>query len=415
MLSRREFLLETLKKSSLLAVGAAAPTFLVNTARAAAVGKDNILVVIELTGGNDGLNTVIPYADDLYHKARPTLRFRKEQVLRIDDAIGLHPGLNGIQQFIQQGWVGVVQGVGYPNPDRSHFESMDIWHSADHTRKTPTGWMARSSAELQIQHGGVPAMQVGPEKLPLALRGSQTSVASLNHKLPFKLRVGGVDAEEIAARKKLLVDLSKAPQPGEDQGILQFVQKTELQTYTAIEQLQEILKNLAPDGNFPNQKLTQKMQIVAQLIQRGLGTRLFYLALDGFDTHSEQGPAHQNLMQDLGQAIATLFYTLQSTGHDKRVIVMTYSEFGRRVQENGSKGTDHGAGSSMFVIGPAVKGGAVGKHPSLSDLDAGDLKHHTDFRRVYATLLDQWLNCDSKTLLLGFAAYSKTVLGDESP
>jgi uncharacterized protein (DUF1501 family) len=401
MLSRREFVTRTLKASSLLAVGAVAPNFLINTARAAAVGKDNVLVVIELTGGNDGLNTVIPYADDLYHKARPTLRYRKEEVIRIDDEIGIHPGLNGMQQLVQQKNVAVVQGVGYPNPDRSHFESMDIWHSADPTRKTPSGWMARSAADLQIQHGGVPAMQVGPEKLPLALRGAPTSVASFNNKQPFKLRVGGVDAEEIAARKKLLVDLAKAPQPGDDQGVLQFVQKSQLQTYTAIEQLQEILKNLPPDGNFPNQKLTQKMQIVAQLIQRGLGTRLFYLALDGFDTHSEQKPAHQNLMQDLGQAIATLFFTLQATGHDKRVLVMTYSEFGRRVQENGSKGTDHGAGSSMFVVGPAVKGGAVGKHPSLSDLDAGDLKHHTDFRRVYATLLDQWLGCDSKALLLG--------------
>jgi len=225
MLSRREFLLETLRKSSLLAAGAVAPTFLVNAARAAAVGKDNVLVVIEMTGGNDGLNTVIPYADDLYHKARPTLRYPKEQVLRINDEIGLHPGLNAIQPFIQNGWVAAVQGIGYPNPDRSHFESMDIWHSADHTRKTPTGWMARSAADLQIQHGGVPAMQVGPEKLPLALRGAQTSVASLNHKQPFKLRVGGVDAEEIATRKKLLVELSKAARPGEDQGVLQFVQR----------------------------------------------------------------------------------------------------------------------------------------------------------------------------------------------
>ena len=399
MFNRRRFLTDSLKSASLLSLGTLVPQFIANTARAAAPGKDNILVVIEMTGGNDGLNMVIPYADELYHKYRPTLRFRKDQVIKVNDEIGLHPGLQGLQQLLTNGNLAVVQGVGYPNPDRSHFESMDVWHSADHTRKTKTGWMARTAVELQGQSGGVPGMQVGPEKLPLALRGAPTSVASLNHKQPLNIKLGGNDDDERTARKKLLADLARAPGTPDGPGMLQFVQKSQLQTYSTVEQLQEILKGVSANGGFQGQNLLQKMELIAQLIQRSLGTRLFYLAIDGFDTHSDQGPAHQRLFTEVGQAIALLFNYLQASGHDKRVAVMTYSEFGRRVQENGSKGTDHGAGSCLFVAGPGIKGGAVGKHPSLSDLDTGDLKYHTDFRRVYAALLDNWLGCDSKAIL----------------
>jgi uncharacterized protein (DUF1501 family) len=401
MLNRRRFLSRSLQGASLLSLGTVVPQFIANTARAATPGKDNILVVLEMTGGNDGLNMVIPYADELYPKLRPTLRFRKDQVLKVDDEIGLHPGLQGMQQLLQNGNLACVQGVGYPNPDRSHFESMDVWHSADHTRKTATGWMARSAIELQAQSGGVPGMQIGPEKLPLALRGAPTSVASLNQKQPLNIKLGGTDDDEKATRKKLLADLSKAPGASDGPGMLQFVQRSQLQTYSTVEKLQEILKNVSSNGGFEGQNLLQKMELIAQLIQRGLGTRLFYLAIDGFDTHSEQAPAHQRLFEQVGQGIQLLFNYLQGSGHDKRVIVMTYSEFGRRCQENGSKGTDHGAGSCLFVAGPGVKGGPVGKHPSLSDLDAGDLKYHTDFRQVYATLLDGWLGCDSKAILAG--------------
>ncbi len=399
MFNRRRFLTKTLQGASLLSVGTLVPRFIADTARAAAPGKDNILVVLEMTGGNNGLNMVIPYADELYAKYRNTLRQRKEQVLKVNDEIGLHPSLVGMQQLLQSGNLAVVQGVGYPNPDRSHFESMDVWHSADHTRKLRTGWMARSAVELQAQTGGVPGMQIGPEKLPLALRGAPTSVASLNQKQPLNIKLGGDDDTDKKVRKQLLADLAKAPGKTDGPGMLQFVQRSELQTYSTVEQLQEILKGIQANGGFQGQSLFQKMELIAQLIQRGLGTRLFYLAIDGFDTHSDQAPAHQRLFTEVSQGIQLLFNYLQGSGHDKRVIVMTYSEFGRRVQENGSRGTDHGAGSCLFVAGRSVKGGAVGKHPSLSDLDQGDLKYHTDFRQVYATLLDGWLGCDSKAIL----------------
>ncbi len=400
MLTRRQMLTRTLKGSSLFALGTAVPQFVFNTARAAETGKDTILVVLEMTGGNDGLNTVIPYADDLYHKARNTLRLTKDQVVKVDDHIGLNPAMRSFDQLLQKQSLAVVQGVGYPNPDRSHFESMDKWQSAEVGRKlSGTGWLARGASDLQDQRGSVPIMQVGAEKLPLALQGAPSGVVTINTQQPFKLNMGPGNEQQHKARKQLMLDL--ASEVGAKDSLFQFVQRRQLQTYANLGLLQEVLRNFTPDGRFAGTPLGQKLEMAARLIEKGFGTRVFYLAIDGFDTHSGQAPVHAQLLQQIADAVTGFFTALQASGHDKRVLLMTFSEFGRRVQENGSGGTDHGAGSCLLVAGPGVKGGAVGKHPSLSDLDAGDLKHHTDFRRVYATLLDKWLGCDSFGILGG--------------
>jgi uncharacterized protein (DUF1501 family) len=386
---RRDFL----KTSALLGFGATVPGFLARTARAAQVGKDTILVVVELTGGNDGLNTVIPYADDLYHKARPTLRQTKDKVIKLDDHVGLHPGLGGLRPMIDAGHLSVVQGVGYPNPDRSHFESMDVWQSGDPKRITTTGWLGRAVAAAKDGTGGIPILHVGPGKLPLAAVGAGGAGAvSLGDQNSFRLEVGKGDE---SARRKLVEDLSTG---GNGDDLDAFVRRRQLQTLTAVETLRDMLEGPNAVRGFGG-GLNQKLQLIAGLIARGFGTRIFYVALDGFDTHAGQGPAHQQLMTQLGDAVGNFFRQLTETKHAERVRLMTFSEFGRRVQENDSRGTDHGAGSCLFVAGPSVKGGVVGKHPSLSDLDAGDLKFHTDFRRVYATLLDGWLGCDSKSVL----------------
>jgi uncharacterized protein (DUF1501 family) len=405
MLNRRRFLTRTLQSSSLLALGPAVPGFLARTAAAAEPGRDNVLVVVEMTGGNDGLNTVIPYADDLYHKNRPTLRYTKEQVVRVDDHVGLHPSLRPLQTLLQNGKLAVVQGVGYPNPDRSHFESMDIWQSADPKRKTGNGWLGRAVPELK-NLPDLPMIHVGPNRLPLALQGADGAAISLNDKVPYRLELGGGSPQRHAARRKVLEDIAK---PGEasDNSLLDFVQRRQVRTLATIDRLQEVLKDQraggfqGADGGFYNGALAKKLQLVAHLIEKGFGTRVFYVTIDGFDTHSEQQQTHANLMNQLAEGITTFFGTLEKSGHAKRVRLMTFSEFGRRVKENGSKGTDHGAGSCLFVAGPGLKAGAVGAHPSLSDLDSGDLKYHTDFRGVYATLLDGWLGCDSKAVLGG--------------
>ncbi len=402
MFTRRQFLTRALRGSSLVALGSVVPQFVARTAKAAPPGKDTILVVIELTGGNDGLNTVIPYADDNYHKARPTLRFGKEQVVKVNDVIGLHPGLRPLDALLQKGELAIVQGVGYPNPDRSHFESMDVWQSGDPKRKTRSGWIARGAPDLSDKRGNVPIMQVGQKDLPLALQGAPGAVVSINDQRAYRLDLGPGDAAHLKARRKLLEEVAKPDEGGD--GLLQFVRRRQAQTYTTLDQIQEVLRGPGEPGQFNGGgNLASKLQLVARLIDKGFGTRVFYVNLDGFDTHSNQAATHQQLLQELADSLFGFFETLRGKGHDKRVLAMTFSEFGRRVGENGSKGTDHGSGSCLFVAGPGVKGGPVNKHPGLKneDLDSGDVKYTTDFRRVYATLLDRWLGCDSNVVLGG--------------
>jgi uncharacterized protein (DUF1501 family) len=401
MLSRREFL----KRSSLIATTPFVPGFIERTARAAEPGKDSILVVLEMTGGNDGLNTVIPYHDPEYYKLRPTLAFQPNQVIKINDELGLHPAFQQIgQQLLQQSKLAVVQGVGYPNPDRSHFESMDRWQAGEVTAKVSgTGWLAKSVPDLaKGKGGGVPVMHVGSDKLPLACRGTTQGVFTINQEQPFELKLGMAGSVEEMARKKLLADVAAVGPDEKGDDLLPFVQRRHLQTYTSVEKLKAILKDQARDAarsGFGPGSLYTKLDLVGRLIEQGFGTRVFYVSIDGFDTHSGQAAAQQGLFQQIDQAVAGLFQRLQRTGDDARTLLMTFSEFGRRVAENGSKGTDHGSGSNLFVVGPGVKAGPCGRHPSLTDLVDGDLKYHTDFRRVYATLLERWLNVDSKMVL----------------
>ncbi|VTS02279.1 Uncharacterized protein OS=Singulisphaera acidiphila (strain ATCC BAA-1392 / DSM 18658 / VKM B-2454 / MOB10) GN=Sinac_7508 PE=4 SV=1: DUF1501 [Gemmata massiliana] len=412
MSTRRDFLKTTLGTSSLLAVGGVVPEFLASTARAAEKEdkkKDTVLVVIELTGGNDGLNTVAPYGDDLYHKARPTLAFGKKEVQKLDDYHGLHPRMNELKRLYDEKRLAVLQGVGYPNPDRSHFESMDIWQLADPKRGHTSGWLARSIPGMSIKDAGVPGMYLGNERLPVAMQGADGGVISLADRASFKLQLTGNQAN----RKALIEDLNGEKDTGKAD-LAAFVRKRQLQTYTSLKKIDDALREAGGSGQgrtneFVGGRVVQrdpddlntlggKLGLVGRLIQKGLGTRLYYVQLGGFDTHSGQAEMHGKLLGELSSAIGNFFNGLQAE-HSERVAVMTYSEFGRRVKENGSRGTDHGSGSCMFLAGSQVVGGLVGKHPSLSDLTDGDIKYHTDFRRVYATLLDDWLEVDSRGVL----------------
>lgn len=408
MANRRDFLKSALGASSLMAVGGVVPEFLANTASAADKAdkkKDTVLVVVELTGGNDGLNTVAPYGDDLYQKARPTLAFTKKEVLRLDDYHGLHPRMNGFKQLYDAKQLAVIQGVGYPNPDRSHFESMDIWQLADPKRATTGGWLARAIPGMTVRDAGVPGMYLGDERLPVAMQGADGGVISLADRASFRLQLNGNQT----GRKSLIESLNTGKDEGAD--LTAFVRKRQLQTYTSLQMIEEALQGTGGGSQrqeFVNgrvvfrdgddlQSLGGKLSLIARLIQKGLGTRLYYAQLGGFDTHSRQADNHAELLGNVSNSIQNMLAQLGE--HAGRVCVMTYSEFGRRVRENGSRGTDHGSGSCMFLAGPKVAGGLVGKHPSLSDLTDGDIKYHTDFRRVYASVLDTWLGVDSKTVL----------------
>ena len=321
------------------------PEFLATTALAAEKGdkkKDTVLVVVELTGGNDGLNTVAPYGDDEYHKARPTLAFGKKEVQKLDDYHGLHPRLNELKQLYDQKRLAVIQGVGYPNPDRSHFESMDIWQLADPKRANASGWLARTIPGMTVGDAGVPGMYIGPDRLPVAMQGADGGVISLADRSTFKLQVSG----NSGTRKKLLEDLNTdSGAPNAD--LAAFVRKRQLQTYTSLQKLEEALRettapNNGNDGEFINGRyvrrdpndlnnLNGKLSLIGRLIQKGLGTRLYYVSLDGFDTHSNQGDLHAKLMSELGGAVGNFFRSL-SGEHADRVALMTYSEFGRRVK-----------------------------------------------------------------------------------
>jgi uncharacterized protein (DUF1501 family) len=409
MTTRRDFLSRTLGGTSLLAVGNVIPEFLANTAAAAekdAKPKDTVLVVVELTGGNDGLNMVAPYGDDLYQKLRPTLAHTKREVLKIDNYLGLHPRMNEMKALYDKKQLAIVQGVGYPNPDRSHFESMDIWQLADPKRSQASGWMARTIPNMTVSEAGVPGMFIGQERLPLALQGADGGVISLADRESFHLKLSG-NAEP---RKKLLEDLNSGTDGTAD--LAAFVRKRQLQTYTSLKKIEDALASVESSdkgepvrpgrgrnnpGNESLSTLNGKLNLIGRLINKGLGTRLYYASIAGFDTHALQADPHANLLGEVSSAIGGFFNTLgPNVG---RVVVMTYSEFGRRVKENGSSGTDHGAASCLFVAGPKVAGGIVGRHPKLDDLTDGDLKYAIDFRSVYATLLDQWLGVESRAVL----------------
>ena len=354
MFTRRQFLTRTLQGSSLVALSAVVPQFVARTARAATPGKDNILVVVELTGGNDGLNTVIPYADDLYHKARPTLRFTKQQVVKVDDHIGLHPGLRPLERLLNQGHVAVVQGVGYPNPDRSHFESMDIWQSADPKRQTKSGWLGRGIGGMKFRAGALPAVHCGTEQLPLAVAGAAIGVPSIHPSRPFDLDLGvnpnpyGASARPAfrvdpvsssdpgtRARRDLIETLAGLPQgqPGE---LRDFVQRSQVQTYANIERLRKILEAETRAGRTPQAgegtNLARDLSLVGQMINADFGTRVFYLSVGGL-TPTRPGQATRTTAATDRDGCRRVFDQLRQGGNADRVLLMTFSEFGRRARE----------------------------------------------------------------------------------
>lgn len=407
--TRRDFL----KTSSLVALGSSVPMFLNRTALAAPpVGKpgakETILVVVQLTGGNDGLNTVIPFKNEEYAKLRPTLKITADKVKKLNDDLGLHPSMEGLAGLYQDQVMCVVQGVGYPNPTQSHFRSMDIWQAANMAETLTEGWIGRALKHLP----NPPSFHVADknESSPLAMSGAPARVPSITALEDFQLRTAaasGADKKEQRAVIEGAV-MPGAPRPAAQKGgntdmakpgLLDFVQRTANNTYASSQRLQEIGKNYQPKAPYPNTALANKLKLAAQLIDADLGARIFYVSIDGFDTHASQLPAHANLLQTVSAAMTAFYKDMAARGHQDRVLMMTFSEFGRRPYENGSKGTDHGAAAPMLLVGGKVKAGITGKHPSMTDHQMGNLKHTCDFRQVYASILDKWLGVPSKDVL----------------
>lgn len=404
--NRRDFLVDVLAGSALVSFGGGVPSLLRQAAAATdPANASRVLVVIQLTGGNDGLNTVIPRREERYHAMRPTLAVGSDQQRTITDELALHPALSGIERLWEQSRLAIIQGVGYERPNRSHFESMDIWHTA---RREPgrreEGWLGRwAEGQEESADRDLAALHLGAEEKPLALAARQVRLPSIGSLERFRLTSRGDDR-----LRRLLIDPSP-PDPSEVPGepsesraeLLDFVQSSTTAAWSASRRIEQVLESAPSRATYPASQLAEKLSIVARLIAADLPTTVYYVTLDGFDTHAEQGEAHANLLEQWGSALAAFQDDLAAMGESNRVVTMTFSEFGRRVRENASEGTDHGAAAPVFLTGSAIQSGIVGSHPSFDDLEDGDLRFHTDFRQVYATLIERWLSSDSRAILQG--------------
>lgn len=405
-INRRKFTTTGLEFATALAIGANPPMgwihALASTLTEQPTSQDRVLVVIQLSGGNDGLNSVIPYANELYYKARPKLAIPKEDVLKFNLEVGLHPSMRGIANLMEDKQFCVLNGVGYPNPNRSHFESMDIWHSCQRKEsRTSDGWLGRYfSKRSQLMHADSTdslGLHLGSEQLPMALvaRGVQTpSLASIDQ-LRWKGKMDAVQPSDETEMNRKATETKDF-----ESSLLDFVSASTSAAMHASERLEKALASPDSSGDFPNSQLGEKLKVISRLVLAGLKTQVYYVTLDGFDTHANQLAAHAGLMRQWSDALLSFHKRLNSAGLRDRVLVMTFSEFGRRVAENASQGTDHGAAAPVFLSGPKLESGIIGNYPSLSELDDGDLKFRIDFRRVYATILEDWLGVPSKDMFL---------------
>ncbi len=352
--TRREFLRSTIGASAVMSLGALAPRFLLEAAAGEdPAGSDTILVVVQLSGGNDGLNTVAPVGDDRYYAKRPSLAVNRTDALSIDKHLAFHPSLRGFSTLLEAGQLSIVQNVGYPNPNRSHFESMDIWHSCQpKTDRTRDGWLGRYlDAATPGDQRDVPGLHLGSETQPLALVGQRVQVPSVGSLDEFRLRLG--NRSEL---KNVVAKLAEANRP-EKNDLLRFLASSTEAALSASQRVEEANRQYKTGVKYPETPLAGKLRTVAQLIDAGLRIRVYYVALDGFDTHSQQGGAHAGLLRQLGDAAEAFVADLREKGHLDRVLLLSFSEFGRRVEENASAGTDHGAAAPLFLAGAPSQAG----------------------------------------------------------
>ncbi len=380
-----------------------------------ATGKDGpILVILQLSGGNDGLNTLIPYADDAYYRARPRLSASARGVLPLSDAVGLNPRLSGLARMCADGEASVIQGVGYPNPNRSHFRSMEIWHTASESEETlPTGWLGRYFDNCCPGADPTVGISIG-ERAPQAFDAREPQGIALKNPERFKFAESGPESAaglvgELAAAGQNPTMAGDAQDGGSigmlDGGLADggdtfaYIERVALDARVASDRIADVVKKHKGGVEYPRSAIGQELKLVAQLIAGGMPTKVYYAGQGGYDTHAGQSGSHDNLLGQLDEAITAFTADMKAQGNFDRVVLMTFSEFGRRVNENASGGTDHGAAAPMFLIGGGTKPGLFGSAPSLTDLDAGDLKFSTDFRRVYATVLEDWLRAPSDAVL----------------
>ncbi|MDR3619760.1 MAG: DUF1501 domain-containing protein [Paludisphaera borealis] len=402
-MGRRRFLR---RAAGLTALTSTVPGFLHKTglAFAGAPGRDaspipglkddRVLVVVQLAGGNDGLNTIVPHGDDLYAKARPKLGVDPKKVLKLDEHTGMHPELVELKGLLDDGQLAIVQNVGYPNPDRSHFRSSEVWETASPVDKAwTTGWVGRYfDNDCAGAESSVLGLQLG-ERPAQTFAGTSNRGVTISNPAILDWPARGPAAE--AMRRINRVDPTAID-------ALDFVQRTASDTLRLSKTIGEAMGGAKSPGDYGPFELSQSLKLVAQMIAAEVPTRVFYVTLGGFDTHAAQANRHAALLQELSQALAAFHKDLKARGHLDRTLVMTFSEFGRRVAENKSAGTDHGTANVMFLMGGSTRPGLHGDRPDLAGLDeSGDLAHKIDFRSVYAAVLGDWFGADARRVLDG--------------
>src|SRR5579864_637930 len=390
-MKRRDFL-----RNSALASGAfLIPSFL-KPLEAIASGQlsgHKNLIIIQLSGGNDGLNTIIPYGNDIYYQKRSSVAIRQTDIIKLNEMQGLNPGLSPLKEIYEQGWMGIINSVGYPNPDRSHFRSMDIWQTAsDSNQFLTTGWIGRylDSNCQTCNKNPYTAIEVD-DTLSLAMKGAGMKGIAVQD--PNKLYQ--------STREPFFKDLvhdHNTDHLNEDN--LGYLYKTMIETYSSADYIQQTSKTYAVSAEYPATPLGNQLKTVSKFINSGLQTRVYYVSLSGFDTHVGQQNQQNRQLKIYGDAVAAFVKDLKQSGKLDDTLVMTFSEFGRRVEQNASNGTDHGTANNILLYGGKLKkAGIFNDAPDLAQLDNGDLKYKVDFRDIYATLLDKWLDVSNSQIL----------------
>ncbi len=392
-MKRRDFL----RNSSLATIGTLwIPSFVKALEQSKALLGNNgnqSLVIIQLGGGNDGLNTFVPYQNDIYYRERPRLSVPSNTVLKLNDELGLNPVMQGLKEIYDQGWLTLINNVGYPNPDRSHFRSMDIWQSAsDADQYLSTGWIGRylDAACAGTCANAHTALEVD-DSLSLALKGENIKGLALK------------DAQKLykttqSSHIKYLTQQAHLHEHEETPAA--YLYKTLSETTSSAAYIREKVKTIESKATYPQNDFGRRLKTIAEFIQSGLETKIYYASLTGFDTHVNQKMAHERLLQTYADAVKAFVTDLNKNNQLENTLVMTFSEFGRRVKQNASNGTDHGTANNVWLIGGKLKkAGVFNVAPNLNDLDEGDLKFNTDFRSIYATLLKKHLQADDQKII----------------
>lgn len=386
-MKRRNFI----KSSAIASTALMMPAFLqgINLRPMDSRSQNKKLVVIQFSGGNDGLNTIVPFNNDIYHRNRPTLGLSKKEVIRVTDDLGFNPALKPLQALFEQEQMSIINSVGYPNPDRSHFRSMDIWQTGSGSDEYwSTGWLGRyldsNCVTCETAHA---AIEVN-DGLSLAMKGEVRSGFAMSNSKQLK-RV---------TENRFLNKVAQQTHAQEDN--ISYLYKTLTDTQSSANYLYQQSKLHKSKVNYPNTQFAKDLKQIAELLTADTETQVYYISLGGFDTHSAQKRTQTRLLTTYAEAVSAFMEDLKRNKMQEEVLVMTFSEFGRRVKQNASNGTDHGTANNVFLMGGSLKKtGFYNEAPNLSRLDNNDLIYQVDFRNIYATILDRWLEADSSIIL----------------